>query len=341
MKKSAASKIGIAIVGYGYWGPNLVRNFLENSNCKVICVCDRDEKRLTQAKRRYPSMQMTASWDSVLSNPEVDAIVIATPVSTHAALCEEALQNGKHVLVEKPLAASLRDAKRIVTLARTKRRVLMVGHTFLYSPPVLKVKELLSKKALGKIHTIDFSRVNLGLFQPDVNVIWDLAPHDISIALHWLGRDPINVRASAKSFVRKQIEEVGYLALEFPGNIWVHHHLSWLAPVKLRRVTIVGSEKMLVYDDTHTSEKVKIYDWGVLKNPSTYGEFQLTYRSGSVISPSVEPTEPLSLECADFIHAVRDGVRPISDGAFGARVVRILEAAQRSLKKHGAAIKLS
>lgn len=334
------NKIGVAIVGYGYWGPNLTRNFYENPNCDLVMLCDKNTKRLSSVSEKYPGLSITTHFEVVINNPNVDAVVIATPVSTHVQLVEAALKHGKHVLVEKPLATSTKDARKLVNLAKKKKRILLVGHTFLYSPPVRHVKDVLKRKMLGRIYTMDFSRVNLGLFQPDVNVIWDLAPHDISIALNWLGQTPRIVQATAKSFVRDKVEEVGYLSMEFPNRIWVHCHFSWLAPLKLRRVTVVGSSKMLVYDDTQNSERVKIYDQGVLKNPTSFGEFQLTYRSGDVISPTISASEPLSLECADFLNSIQKNTQPLSNGEFGLKVVRVLEAAQKSIKKHGAPIRL-
>ena len=334
-------RVGVAVVGYGYWGPNLVRNFSDRPDSDLVMVCDQSPGRLAAVQRRYPAVVCTPSLDRALGDPRVEAVVLATPVSTHHPLARRALEAGKHVLVEKPLAASSSDARALVELARRKSRVLLAGHTFIYSPPVLKVKQILGRSGLGRIYTIDFSRVNLGLFQPDVNVLWDLAPHDISIALFWLGRLPVAVRAEARNFVRPSIEEVGLVSLEFPGKVWVTIHVSWLAPVKLRRVAIVGSRRMLVYDDTESDEKVKIFNRGIMRNPQTFGEFQLTYRSGDVVSPRIDAAEPLALECADFLRCIRTGARPRSDGAFGLQVVRVLEAAQKSLKLGGARVRLA
>ncbi|MBI4056802.1 MAG: Gfo/Idh/MocA family oxidoreductase [Elusimicrobia bacterium] len=334
------SKTGVAVVGYGYWGPNLVRSIADNPDCDLVMVCDKRTDRLAPVKNRYPSARCTGNFEEVLWNPSVEAVVLATPVSSHFPLAQRILSSGRHVLVEKPLSTSSREARALLSLAQKKRRVLMAGHTFVYSPPVRKVKELLKRGVLGKIYTMDFSRVNLGLFQPDVNVLWDLGPHDISIALYWLGKVPLTVRAEAKTFVQGKIEEVGYLSMEFPGGIWVRNHVSWLAPVKLRRVSVVGSRQMLVYDDTDPVEKVKIYNRGVLKNPETFGEFQLTYRSGDIYSPRISSEEPLYGECADFIRAIRAGRKPESDAHFGLQVVRVLEAAQKSLKQGGKIVRL-
>jgi len=334
-------KIGVAIVGYGYWGPNQVRVFTESPDAEMLLLCDKSAARRASAQRRYPALSVTGRFEDVLEDRRIRAVVIATPVSTHFELARRALEAGKHVLVEKPLATSSREASALIALAKKKGLTLMVGHTFIYSPPVLKVKQLLEQKALGQVFHMDFSRVNLGLFQPDVNVLWDLGPHDVSIALYWLGRPPISVRAHAKSFVRKTIEEVGYVSMEFPGGVLVHNHVSWLAPVKLRRVSITGSKKMLVYDDTANAEKVKIYDQGVLKNPKTFGEFQLTYRSGDVLSPKIDSVEPLAMQCADFVLSIRTGRKPRSSGEFGLQVVRVIEAAQASLKRGGASVRVA
>lgn len=334
------SKVGVAVIGCGYWGPNLIRNFAENPDCRLVIVCDKKTSRLIPIHKRYPSVASTENVEEVLQNPEVQAVAIATPVSSHFHLARRALESGKHVLVEKPLATSAREAQILVNLAERKLKVLLAGHTFIYSPPVLKVKELLEKKVLGNIYYMDFSRVNLGLFQPDTNVLWDLSPHDVSIALFWLGMSPVSVRAEAQSFVRKRIEEVGYLSIKFPRGILVHCHVSWLAPTKLRRVVIVGSKKMLVYDDTENIEKVKIYNEGVVKNPQTFGEFQLTYRSGDVLSPKIPSYEPLSLECADFIRCIRTGGKAKSGGLFGLQVVKVLEASEKSLRLKGAPVRV-
>lgn len=338
---TSRGRVRVAVVGSGYWGPNLIRNLADHSDSDLVMVCDAKTERLNSVRRRYPACTCVTDFEEVLKHPLIEAVALATPVSSHFRLARRALEAGKHVLVEKPLATSVRDAKTLMQIAQKQKRVLMAGHTFIYSPPVRKVKELLSKKALGRVYTMDFSRVNLGLFQPDVNVLWDLAPHDVSIALYWLGRSPLSVRAQAKNFVRRGIEEVGYLSLEFPGGVWANLHVSWLAPVKLRRVVVVGSSKMLVYDDTENVEKVKIYDQGVVRNPETFGEFQLTYRTGDIHSPKLDSTEPLVLECSDFIHAIRDGIKPQSDAAFGLEVVRVLEAAQKSLDLRGATVRLS
>lgn len=332
--------VNLAVVGYGYWGPNLVRNFNEISDCKLVYVCDLNDEKLRLVKAKYSHIRATKNYKEVVQDQEIDGVVLSTPVSTHFSLAKEALRNGKHVLVEKPLCTTVKDAEFLVNLVEQKKKILMVSHTFLYSPPVIKIKELISRKIVGKIYYIDSSRVNLGLFQPDVSVLWDLGPHDISIILYWLEQMPIEVACQGKSYVRKEIEEVAFITTYFPDGTAVHIHISWLAPCKLRRTVIVGSKRMIVYDDTEPVEKVKIYNQGVAKNPESFGEFQLTYRSGDIVSPHLEAVEPLKMECLDFIRAIETGEKTKSDGQNGLRIVKVLEAAEKSLKNKGALIKI-
>ncbi len=333
--------VNIAVVGYGYWGPNLARNFSEINECKLSIICDKNLKKLTQAKTRFHSAQMSDDYDKVLNNSKIQAIVIATPVSSHYNLAKKALEHGKHVLIEKPLCTSVDEANKLIEIAVKKKMVLMVGHTFLYSPPVLKVKEFIDKRAIGRVYYIDSSRVNLGLFQPDVSVIWDLAPHDVSILLYWVGKLPLNVRATGSSYVRKEIEEVAFITLEFANGIMAHVHVSWLAPSKLRRTVVVGSKKMVVYDDNEPVEKIKIYNRGVVKNPETFGEFQLTYRSGDIISPHLIVVEPLKAECNDFISCIKTGNVPVANAETSAlNVVKVLSAAEKSLRNNGQAVEI-
>jgi len=260
---------------------------------------------------------------------------VATPVSTHARIAAEALRRRKHVYVEKPLCTKASEAAELQKLAARHKRILMVGHTFLYSPPVQKIKSILQSGLLGKIYYLNSSRVNLGLIQPDVSVFYDLAPHDISIFLYLLDQDPAWISANGSSYVRKDILEVGFATMGFPKGIMAHLHVSWLAPSKMRQTTIVGSKRMLVYDDTSPSEKVKIFDHGVVKNPETFGEFQLTYRSGDIYSPHIDASEPLRNQAQAFIRAIQTGDTPTSDGRFASRVVRVLEALQKSSHDKG------
>jgi predicted dehydrogenase len=332
--------LNVALIGYGYWGPNLARVFSDIPNVTFHTLCDRSEARLQLARTKYQRLNTCQDPREVFENPSIDAVLIATPVSTHAPIAQNALRANKHVYVEKPLTMRYRDAVACQRLAHERRRILMVGHTFLYSPPVKKVKELIQDGTLGKVYYLNSQRVNLGLFQPDVSVFWDLAPHDLSIFVNWLDADPVWVSAQGNSFVRRDILEVGFATLGFPNGVLAHLHVSWLAPTKLRHTTVVGSKRMVLYDDTSNNEKVKVFDQGVVRNPETFGEFQLTYRSGDVLSPHLPALEPLYEQAKAFISAIRTGKAPASSGAFGSRVVRILESIEASSKKHGRVYRL-
>ncbi|MFB3909317.1 MAG: Gfo/Idh/MocA family protein [Candidatus Eisenbacteria bacterium] len=328
--------VNVAVIGSGYWGPNLVRNLFENRLCNKVVVCDLDAGKLQKIAARYPAMEMTVDTDEVLTRLDIDAVMIATPLSKHFDLALKALQHGKHVFVEKPFAASSVQAMRLIEEADKRRRVLMVGHTFQYSPPVIKIKEILEQHELGEIFYISSTRVNLGLHQKDVSVIWDLAPHDVSMILYWLEEAPVEVLATGKDFVQKGIPDVAFLFLRFASGAIAHVQVSWLAPSKLRRTTIVGDAKMLVYDDTEHLEQVKIFDKGVhFKDPDTFGEYQLSYRTGDIVSPKIESFEPLQAEVSDFLGSIVHDRHPRADGESGLRVVRVLEAAERSLRNSG------
>jgi predicted dehydrogenase len=334
----------IAIIGAGYWGPNLIRNFYELPDSQVTYVCDLNPAKLAPIKARYPAITTTTDYAGILRDENVEAIVIATPVFTHDKLALEALKAGKHVLVEKPLAASSRQAEAIIAGAESAKRVLMVGHTFVYNPAVSRVKELVDCGAIGDVYYIDSSRVNLGLHQHDVNVIWDLGPHDVSIILSWIGAVPRRVSARGNWYILDGVEDVAFLTLEFDNKLLGHVHISWLAPAKLRRITLIGSKQMIVYDDLESAEKVKVYDRGVealQENPETRAELQRTYRIGDIFSPHVEVTEPLHLECAHFLECIRKGKRPLTDGAAGLAVVKVLEAATQSLRAGGRVVDIN
>jgi predicted dehydrogenase len=326
------SGITVGLIGYGYWGPNLLRNYMEQSSATIKWVCDFDAARLEKASARYPSILTTTHAEDVINDPEVDAVLIATPISSHHPLAMQALSAGKHVFVEKPMATSLAECDEMCTTADERGLVLMVGHTFVYSPPVRAVKEILQTGELGEVYFITCSRVNLGLHQKDVSVVWDLAPHDLSILEYWLGEIPVSVQAMGRSCINNGIPDVAFLSVRYASGVVAELQVSWLSPVKLRRTIIVGSKKMLMYDDTESVEKVKIFDQGVdYKDPETFGEFQLSYRTGGIYAPRVENTEPLSVEAAHFIDCVMTGNRPITDGVAGRSVVAALSAAQRSL----------
>jgi predicted dehydrogenase len=327
--------VRVGVVGVGYWGPNLVRNLVEHEGAEVAYVCDRDQAALDRVTRRFPWLRTTTAYDLMLGDNEVDAIAIATPVSTHGFLARDALRAGKHVLVEKPLAASAAEALDLLELARRRDLVLMPGHTFLYSPPVNLVREYIASGELGEIFFISTSRVNLGLHQPDVSVAWDLAPHDFSILRYWLGERPTTVNAISRCCIIPSVPDIAFVNLGFPSGTIAHVELSWLAPSKLRRTTVVGSRKMVVYDDT-SSEPVRLFDSGAaLRDPQSFGEYRMTYRTGSIISPRVEPIEPLLVEVGDFVQSVRTGCAPRSNAELGLDVVLTIEAAERSLAAGG------
>lgn len=333
MSDDAVARIGV--VGLGYWGPNIARNVAENPRAELRWLCDRSAETLAAAAVRHPQARTTGSYEELLEDPELDAVAIVTPVSTHYELAAAALEAGKHVLVEKPLAASSGQAADLIELATERGLVLLPGHTFLYSPPVVKVKELLDAGALGDIYFISLSRVNLGLHQPDVSVVWDLAPHDLSILSFWLGGMPTEVSAFSRSCVFPETPDVAFVNLRFGSGAVAHLELSWLSPVKLRRTSIVGSEKMVVYDDT-SNEPIRIFDAGAeLPTPETFGEFRLTYRTGDIISPKIDAMEPLALEIDDFCAAILDETQTRSSPRLGYEVVRSVEAIERSLQSGG------
>jgi predicted dehydrogenase len=332
--------VGIAVVGLGYWGPNLLRVIADNPDAEVRWICDLDRDRLARYRRRYPGARITTRIDRVLTDPSVEAVVIATPVHTHYALAAQALEAGKHVFVEKPLAPSSELADDLSELASDRDRVLMCGHTFIYSPPVRAIKRMLDADTLGEIYFISSSRVNLGLHQRDVSVIWDLGPHDFSILLYWLSELPATVRAVGRDSIVKGIADVAFVTMTFASGIVANVELSWLAPSKLRRTVIVGSERMVTYDDGAV-EPVRVFDSGVVsRDPETFGEYHLSYRSGDITSPKIESYEPLGLELGDFVRAIRSDERMEFHTALARSVVRIVEAADRSLSLGGREISL-
>jgi predicted dehydrogenase len=330
-----------AVVGLGYWGPNLVRNLHELPDAELVSVCDLREEALTKIALRYPALRTTTRVDDVLEDESIEAVLIATPVSTHFPLASAALRCGKHVFVEKPLAVSSCEVLELISIADEAGRVLMPGHTFLYSPPVNTIRDLISGGELGEIYFISTSRVNLGLHQSDVSVAWDLGPHDFSILRYWLDHVPTHVSAISRGCVIPDVPDVAFINLEFGSRAIAHVELSWLAPSKLRRTTVVGSEKMVVYDDVST-EPVRVFDSGVtLRDPQTFGEYRLTYRTGDIVSKQVDVTEPLLLELGDFCAAIRLGSTPRSSRDVGLDVVRMIEAVDQSLAADGARVELS
>ena len=332
-----ADSVGLAVVGLGYWGPNLLRNAWEIDNARVMAVCDRDEEALDRVARRYPSIKRTRRFEDVITDPAIDAVVIATPVSTHYEMARQALEAGKHVFVEKPLAERGEQCRELVNIAENRDLVLMPGHTFLYSPPVRKVKQLLDDGEVGDLFFGTFSRVNLGIHQSDASVVRDLAPHDFSILLYWLGA-PTFVRAVGRDSVGSGQLDVVFIDMGMPNGALVHFELSWLAPTKLRRTVLVGSGKMVVYEDT-SQEQIRVFDRGVeMIEPQSFGEHQLSYRSGDVLTPRLNPDEPLRVELQDFVDAVVEGREPISNSQLGTQVVQLIEAAELSLEYNNAPV---
>jgi len=333
---AGAPPLRVALVGHGYWGPNLLRNYMELPEAHVVWVCDRRPEALAKAQSRYPAIAATTDLEVVLNDESVDAVLVATPISTHHPIARAALEAGKHVFVEKPMTADTAQACELVELAEQRGLTLMVGHTFVYSPPVRKVKQIIERGELGEIYFVTTQRVNLGLHQKDVSVIWDLAPHDLSILYYWLGEAPSSVNVTGRGCIVPAIPDVAFVNLRFPSGVVAEVQVSWLSPVKLRRTIVVGSRRMLIYDDTENVEKVKVFDHGVdFEEPEGFGEFQLSYRTGDIVAPKVSSAEPLWLEAEHFVHCVRSGETPLSDGWAGLRVVASLEAAQASLEAGG------
>ena len=332
--------INVGIIGCGYWGPNLIRNFNWLPNSNMLVCCDKDAKRLERMKRLYPGIQATGDTEALFKDPRLDAVGIATPVFTHYNLASEALVNKKHVFVEKPLTHSVETCLSLIETAEKTDRVLMVGHTFEYTAAVNKIKEIVEAGQLGEPLYVSGIRLNLGLFQHDINVVWDLAPHDISIITYVLGQVPKSVNCQGKSHYKKGIEDVATLTLNYENGVIAFIHSSWLDPNKIRKTTIVGSKKMLVYNDVEPQEKIKIYDKGVDAPPyyDTYGDFQFSYRYGDIYSPRLEDYEPLTKQCQHFVDCIEQGLRPRTDGYSGLRVVSVLEAAAKSLQHGGQAV---
>jgi len=334
--------IGIGVIGYGYWGPNLVRNFFETPDASVVSVSDLNPKRLELVRSRYPSVETTTDLSELLSDSRIDAIAIATPVSTHFDLALRVLRAGKHVLVEKPLATTSEQALRLLEEATRRNLVLMVDHTFVYTGAVRKIKELVMSQRLGDIYYYDSARINLGLFQHDVNVLWDLAVHDLSIMDYVLASPPRAVCATGVNHVWGEPANIAYLTLFFDGSLIAHIHVNWLSPVKVRRTLIGGSRNMIVYDDLEPSEKIKVYDRGIAVNNHTEKLYEMLigYRSGDMWSPQLDTTEALRIEANHFVRCIEGSERPITDGQAGLRVVEILEAATQSMARRGRLVEL-
>jgi predicted dehydrogenase len=335
--------INVGVLGAGYWGPKHIRNYSELPGANMAMVSDLSAERLAGIKAQYPSIETTTRYREMLESPAIDAVVVATPVSTHARLAREALEAGKHVMVEKPLARTSQECRDLIDLAAERDRVLMVGHTFLYNPAVGVLRDIVQSGEIGDVYYVHAQRLNLGLFQRDINVIWDLAPHDLSILMYVLGEQPVAIGARGTDYVQPGIEDVAHLDVTFASRVRASVHVSWLDPDKVRRITVVGSKKMVVYDDVETKEKLRIYDKGVDRQPrdgSSFGEFQLSYRSGEISIPVIAADEPLRLECQHFLDCCLSGAQPLTDGEQGFQVVRQLEVAQSSLRVGGVPLPL-
>lgn len=337
------SALNFGLIGFGYWGPNLARNFGAQPGCSVSWICDLSEARQKQAALNWPAAKTTGSIDAVLSDPEVHAVLIATPVSTHFEIAKRAIEAGKHVFIEKPMTHTSEEAKALIELAEKHQRVLAVDHTFLFTGAVRKMKEMLDSGELGDLLYFDSVRINLGLFQHDINVLFDLGPHDLSIADHLFPVKPVALRAMGACHCGQQHENLVYLHLEFENGMVAHFHWNWLAPVKIRHTLLCGTKKMIVYDDMAASEKLKVYDKGIVVSQldqDSLAKFRVDYRVGDMVAPKLDQREALAAEAAHFADCVRHNKKPLADGHAGLRVVRMLEAAQESLRKGGERIVL-
>lgn len=348
--------VNVALMGLGYWGPNLARNLTGASGANLHTLCDVRPDRLSQFGRQYPGARMVTEFQNVLTDPEVHAVVIATPVHTHFAMAAAALRAGKHVLVEKPMAQTSAQCRELIGLAKASDLILMAGHVFIYNPAVRKIKEYIDSGFLGRIYYVYSQRLNLGIIRQDVNALWNFAPHDLSVINYWLGAGPMGVVARGYDYVQPGIEDVVFMTLDYPGGVGANVHISWLDPHKVRRMTIVGSQKMVVYDDVSADARVIIYDKGVQKKTpesavsrskaeslgeyENFGEFQLLLRAGDILIPKIDFVEPLKIECQHFVDCIRFGHQPATDGYDGLRVVAALESAEQSLGQNGAYVQI-
>jgi len=334
--------VSVGILGVGYWGPNLVRSFVETSECEVRYICDMRQDMLARISKRFPHIHATARFEDLLEDKDLDGIVIATPAVTHASLASQALAAGKHVMVEKPLAHDVQSGEKLVALAEQHKRILMVGHTFEYNLAVRKLREVIHAKEFGDIVYLYSRRVNLGVLRQDVNALWNLAPHDVSIILYLFGEYPSSVTAQGLAHIRHGVEDVAFAYLEFPSGRGAHIHVSWLDPSKVRNMTVIGARRMAIYDDLDPEAKIKIYDRGFEIEPVMSGfdhaassSYTFRARAGDIICPHIEWKEPLVVECRHFVDVIRDGGVPLTNGENGLRVVRILAAATESMRQGG------
>lgn len=335
-----AKPLGVGVVGCGYWGPNLIRNFRSLNDCSVKLMCDLSAQRLSHMKSLYPEIEGTRDFDHMLNGAELDAVVVATSVRHHFPMAKAALMAGKHTMVEKPLAASSEQCEELIDIAKKNGLVLMVGHTFLYSAPIRKIKQIVEWGDIGEIRYISSRRLNLGLFQKDINVTWDLAPHDIAIVLFIMGQSPVSVNCTGNAHVTPGVEDVTTMCVNFKDGRFATIQSSWLDPRKVREMTIVGTKRMIVYDDVQPIEKIRIYDMRVERPPhyDNFAEFQYSYHYGDSYIPYIKQEEPLKVECQHFLDCILNGKTPLTSGKEGLDVVRILEASNASLKQKGAAV---
>jgi predicted dehydrogenase len=341
--KTVSKKTNVGVVGCGYWGPNLIRNFRSLPDCNLKLMCDLDQERIHHLRSLYPEVEGHSDYNHLLNGAGLDAIVIATSVKSHFRMAKASLEAGKHTFIEKPMAASSEECEELVDIAKKNGLVLMVGHTFLYSSPVRKIKQIVSSGDIGEIRYISSQRLNLGLFQKDINVAWDLAPHDISVILYILEEFPTSVNCRGNAHITPGIEDVTSMCLTFSKNRFATIQNSWLDPRKVREMTIVGTRRMIVYNDIAPLEKIKIYDMRVEVPPhyDTFAEFHYSYHYGDVYAPYVKQEEPLKVECQHFLDCIRDGKTPLTNGRQGWDLVRILEASSQSLKLNGAAVEFT
>jgi predicted dehydrogenase len=339
-RRSEAGAVRCGVIGYGYWGPNIVRNLHGIAGCQVVSVCDRNPAALSRAHRLYPGLNLTNDAADILHAPDIDAIAIVTPVWTHFELAKAALENGKHVFVEKPFTSTSEQAGQLVELAERNKLTIMVDHTFLFSGAVRKIRDLINEGTLGPLYYYDSTRVNLGLFQHDVSVLWDLAPHDLAIMDYLMVERPEAVVATGSSHLN-HLADMAFITVYFPGNVIAHFNVNWLSPVKVRNTLMAGRDKMLVWNDLEPDEKIKVYDKGVeMTSGESVYDLLVSYRSGDVWGPKVDSTEALKVELEYFVECIREGKAPLNDGAAGLRVVRLLEAAEQSLQARGQLVAL-
>lgn len=331
----------LGVIGLGYWGPNIVRNAVTNSNITRVVCCDQDPKQLAKIKSSFNSVETIQNIDDLLKDDNIDAVAIVTPVDTHYSLAMKALEHGKHILVEKPFTSTVKEAEEILELADKKNLVTMVDHTFIYTSAVRKIKSLTESGEIGDLYYYDSVRVNLGLFQRDVNVIWDLAPHDFSIMNYVLNKKPVSLKAMGADHVGKGLEDVAYVHINFADNLIAHFHLNWLSPVKIRKTLISGSKQMIVYDDMQSAEKIKVYDKGIeVTTKEQEYNLLINYRSGDMHAPMLQNTEALRLMIQEFVDAIKEKREPLTSGQEGLKVVQLLEATQKSIKNNGQIIEL-